>query len=253
MSRRKIAGMVIMGAMLVGAVVFLFSRMVLVPYEPMPLSVLERMPAGEALVVPGLANVPTTGALQPRVLLIEFSDFQCPYCRVGSDNLAEVMGACGDAVRVWFVNTPLPFHNRARDAAAAALAAHQQGRFFAYAERLFAGQDALDDASLLRHARELGLDLDRFERDRAGDDVNRALARDDRIGRAARVSGTPSFSLNGRLIEGSKDPEVFLEVVAEEVSKVDAEMAAGLPLHEALRKVVTANAGSNYVKNVLGW
>ena len=254
MSGRKLTGMVIMGTILVAAVALFFSRVVVLPYEAVPLSSLEEADAlGAVLAVPGLKDVPNVGAGEPRVLLIEFSDFQCPYCRVGAANMHEVMGAHGQVVRVWFVNTPLPFHDRAGDAARAALAAHRQGKFFAYAEQLFEHQDALDDASLSGYAADVGLDIVRFEDDRGGEAVAGALERDRRLAGLARVSGTPIFILNGRVIEGAKPPEAFAEVIEEEVRKVEAELARGVTLRDALKTIIVANAGEAFVKDILGW
>ena len=253
-SGRKLTGMLIMGAILVAAVALFFSRVVVLPYDAVSLSSLEGGDVpGAILDVPGLKDMPSVGAGEPKVLLIEFSDFQCPYCRVGAANLHEVMGAHGQVVRVWFVNTPLSFHDRARDAALAALAAHRQGKFFAYAERLFEHQDALDDSALSGYAADVGLDVARFEKDRGGAAVAEALERDRRLAGLAQVSGTPIFILNGRVIEGAKPPEAFAEVIEEEVRKVEAEMAKGVTLRNALKTVIAANAGAAFVKDILGW
>ena len=160
-----------------------------------------------------LAGLPARGPANAEITVIEFQDFECPFCvRVG-DTVKKIEAAYPGRVRVIFRQRPMPFHPHARLAALAALAAHAQGRFWEYQELLFANTNALDRSSLIRFARELGLDLQRFES--ALDDPAIAAAVDADLAEAKRIgaTGVPSFVVNGTLIIGAQPFEEFAKIV----------------------------------------
>src|SRR5262249_39714286 len=142
-------------------------------------------------------EAPSRGRKQAPVTVVEFSDFQCPFCRRAADLIAEVRARYGAEVRVVFRNFPLPYHNSAHLAAEASLAAHEQGKFWEMHDQLFAHQTTLDRAAIDGFARELGLDLARF--DAALDHGKFAAAVNaDLLAGGPFVEGTPTLFVNGR-------------------------------------------------------
>jgi protein-disulfide isomerase len=152
---------------------------------------------------------PSRGAATAPVTIIVFSDFQCPFCSRAEDTVRELEAAYPGKIRFVFKNSPLPFHEHARLAAKAALAANEQGKFWEYHDALFAHQHDLDRASLERYAEDLGLDLRRFRA--ALDDARLDTVVEGDITEAHRleVKGTPSFFVNGRFIQGAQPIAAF--------------------------------------------
>lgn len=129
--------------------------------------------------------------------MIEYGDYECPYCAKADRLLAEL-----PIVRV-FRHFPVPSkHPRARTLALAAEAAALQGRFWEMHESLFADQGHLDDPHLWQRARELGLDLERFEADRRSSAVGERVTRDFRSGVRAGVMSTPTLFVAGEAFPG---------------------------------------------------
>jgi protein-disulfide isomerase len=141
---------------------------------------------------------PAFGPDTAPVTIVEFSDFQCPYCEQASKTVQRIRETYGEKVRFVFRQFPLSFHPNAHVAAEAALAAHAQGKFWPYHDRLFKHQGALDRKSLESYAQELGLDLPSFKKgldDRAFDTQ---IDADIALGRTAKVDGTPTMFINQR-------------------------------------------------------
>jgi protein-disulfide isomerase len=164
------------------------------------------------------AQGPAKGPEGAEVTIVEFSDFQCPFCRKAEPTVNEVLARYGDKVRLVFRHFPLEMHSRARPAAEAAACADQQGKFWEYKEKLFAG-GPLEDADLLRYGTELGLDSQVFElcvTDRKTKDVVDA---DFAAGKAAGVSGTPAFFVNGVMLSGARPVDAFVNVIDRELEK----------------------------------
>ena len=136
-------------------------------------------------------------------LVIEYADYECPYC-ARADAMLEAL-----AVRRVFRHFPVPSkHPRARVLAAAAEAAALQDRFWEMHEALFADQGRIDDPHLWERARRLGLDLERFERDRRCESVAARVARDFRSGVRAGVVTTPTLFVDGVAHPGIPGPEL---------------------------------------------
>ncbi|MEP7125009.1 MAG: thioredoxin domain-containing protein [Byssovorax sp.] len=152
---------------------------------------------------------PTRGSATAPVTVVVFSDFQCPFCSRAESTVKEIEAAYPGKIRVVFKNSPLPFHDHARLAAKATLAANEQGKFWEYHDALFAHQHDLDRASLERYAGDLGLDLRRFRA--ALDDARLDLAVEADITEAHRleVQGTPTFFVNGRIVRGAQPLAAF--------------------------------------------
>lgn len=153
-------------------------------------------------------HVRGTGSVE----LTEFGDFQCPYCRDAAPSLARVLQRLDGRVRLRFRHFPIASkHPDADRAAAAAEAAGEQGRFWEMHDVLFAHQKELDAEHLVRFARELGLDEERFRADLASPAIAARVAEDRAAGEAAGVSGTPAFFIDGRRYSGFYDVESLVD------------------------------------------
>lgn len=160
-----------------------------------------------------VADSPTRGAPARQFLLFEFADFQCPFCARANDGLRQFADAHRDEITLVYKHLPLTeMHPEAERAARAAWAAQQQGRFWEYHDALFARQTELKDATFTAIARELGLDIARFERDRGSDAAARAIQKDLALARQLQVSGTPFFLLGGEPLAGALPRDAFEQV-----------------------------------------
>jgi protein-disulfide isomerase len=163
------------------------------------------------------ANSPSRGPAAAPVEIVEFSDFQCPYCLRAHPTVDQLLKAYGDRVRFVYRHYPLPGHPNARPAAEAAECADEQGKFWPYHDKLFATQSKLSDADLKQDAAELGMDASKFN---ACVDSHKYAAKvetDMRAGQDAGVDGTPAFFINGRMISGAQPYDVFKKVIDEEL------------------------------------
>lgn len=155
------------------------------------------------------------GPANAALTLVEFSDFQCPYCARLTPILDSVVKAFPQDVRLVYKNFPLSFHAQARPAAAAAIAAGNQGRFFEFRSRVMQNFRNLNDSLYLAVAEELGLDMERFRREMVlTPAVNARLDADFELGRQIGVEGTPTVFANGRLVE-ERSFEYFVALVLE--------------------------------------
>jgi protein-disulfide isomerase len=148
-------------------------------------------------------------------LIVEYGDYECPYSRAAFRQIERVESQLGDRVRFGFRHFPLTeIHPHALAASAAAEAAALQGRFWEMHELLFRRQKALEDDDLRGYAAELGLDLERFGADRAGDVVLARIRRDVESGRATgEVLGTPTLFIDGAVHRGPYDAALLLQEV----------------------------------------
>lgn len=149
-----------------------------------------------------------------KATLIEYSDFQCPACRAYEGILQSMEKDFSKDVTLVYRNYPLPQHQNAQGAAEAAEAAGKQGKFWEMHDLLFLGQDewsASTDASSIfeRYAKSLGLDVERYKKDEASDEVKEKIKTDSRSGNTAKVAGTPTFYLDGEKLENIGSEEDF--------------------------------------------
>lgn len=152
------------------------------------------------------AALAASGSNRPGPLvLVEFSDFQCPFCARAHQQLQAVLQKHGSEVTLVYKHFPLvSIHDQALPAAKAAWAAGQQGKFWAYHDALFALQPKLSDGLYTKIAQDLKLDLAKFERDRTSPAATAAIAQDFELGRQLGVNGTPMFVVNGQIVSGTK-------------------------------------------------
>ena len=153
------------------------------------------------------------------VTIIEFSDFQCPYCRKANGTLREILEKYKGNVRLAFRDFPLTqIHPQATRAAEAARCAAQQGQFWAYHDLLFAAPGKFSDEDLNQHARTAGLDLPRFEECLRQGTFKAGVEQDVREGSRAGVSATPGFFINGIFLSGSQPMAAFESIIEAEMS-----------------------------------
>jgi protein-disulfide isomerase len=139
-----------------------------------------------------IGQSPTTGATEQKIVLIEFSDFQCPYCAEAHKTLKQFMAKHQDEVKLVYKHFPLiEVHAEALVAAKAAWAANQQGKFWQYEDELFSNQDKLNEGFYLDTAKKLDLDLEKFNSDRNA--ALLSIQQDMQLGQQLGLSGTPFF------------------------------------------------------------
>ena len=162
-----------------------------------------------------LGDAPVRGPSNAEVTIVQWSDFQCPFCNRVGPTLQQIEKEYGDSVRIVFKHLPLEIHPEARGAHAAAEAAHRQGKFWAMHDRIFANQRDLRVETLEGYAKEIGLDLDRYRKDVASADVRNAIEQDLAQAQALGVTGTPSFFINGRNLSGAQPFPNFKRAIDE--------------------------------------
>ncbi len=149
--------------------------------------------------------VPAFGPEAAKVKIVEFSDFECPFCSRASDVVHKIREKYSDKVRFVFRQYPLPMHSHARDAAHAALAAFAQGKFWEYHDQLFKNQQNLDRAGLETHAKNAGLDVAQFKKAIEDKAIAERVDADMKLGEKAAVQGTPTLFINGQRVENPTD------------------------------------------------
>lgn len=146
-----------------------------------------------------IADSPAKGAEKPVVTLVEWADFECPFCGVTAPVLKGVVEKYPEQVRFVFKHYPLSAHQHAENAARAAVAAQRQGKFWPVQQALFENQKAgLDESSILKLARDAGLDMKAFESDIASEATADRVARDRKQADELGLEGTPMIYINGR-------------------------------------------------------
>jgi protein-disulfide isomerase len=148
------------------------------------------------------------------ITLVEYGDYQCPYCGEAYGVLKKLMPKLGDSARLVFRNFPLTqIHPYAEHAAEAAEAANAQGKFWEMHDMLYERQRALEDENLLAYAKEIGLDADRFQAELFERKYIDRIREDFSTGVRSGVNGTPTFFINGRRHDGSYDLQTLSEAV----------------------------------------
>ncbi len=164
-------------------------------------TILQGMKANPKSVI---GESPTTGAKTQKIVLVEFSDFQCPYCAKAHQTLKQFMATHQNQVTLVYKFLPLiQIHAEAMNSAKAAWAAGQQGKFWEFQDALFTQQDKLGEPLYVATAKALNLDLKKFDQDRQGDVVSAAIQKDVAMAEKLGVSGTPFLVMNGEPISGA--------------------------------------------------
>jgi len=165
-----------------------------------------------------VGNAPSLGPANAPVTLIVFSDFECGFCARGAETAREIVKRFGDQVRFVFKHNPLPGHPHARLAATAAQAAHEQGKFWEMHALIFRNQSELDQPSLERYAQQAGLDVSAFKESLASGRPEAAVAQDIEQARSLSIQGTPTFFVNGRIVQGAQPMEVLANLITNELT-----------------------------------
>ncbi len=208
--------------------------------------------APEAAAGANLANAPSTGPVDAKVTIIEISDFQCPFCSRAFNTLEEIRKEYPKDLRVVFVNQPLPFHQNAKPAAIAAIAAHRQGKFWEMYAKLFSNQQQLSDENYKKWAQEVGCDMKKFEADLKNPDVAKQVDRDQAVANALGVHGTPGFFINGVNVSGAQPKENFKKIIDEQITKANDEVAKGAKGPDLMAKLTKANNPA-LADNMIKW
>ncbi|HUM09657.1 MAG TPA: thioredoxin domain-containing protein [Myxococcaceae bacterium] len=164
------------------------------------------------------AEGPTRGPKDAPVTIVEFSDFECPYCGAAHDTVEQVMNSYAGKVRLVYRQFPLSFHPHAAKAAEASLCAADQGKFWEYHDVLFKNQKKLEPTELKAHASEVGLDGQKFGQCLDSGDKKKAVDADQQAGLQAGVGGTPAFFINGIFLNGAQPIDEFKKVIDGELA-----------------------------------
>lgn len=165
------------------------------------------------------ADAPSLGPASAPITIVEYSDYQCPYCRRAHPTIERVMQEYAGKVRFVYRDYPLNFHPRAVPASVAARCAGEQNKFWDYHNHLMTQQGDLSDADLEKRAQAVGLDMAAYASCYGSQRHNEAIMAGFREGQAYGVTGTPAFFVNGRMISGAQPFEAFKTIIDDELSK----------------------------------
>jgi protein-disulfide isomerase len=163
------------------------------------------------------AEGPSKGPADAPVTIVEFSDFECPFCVRAEDTVKQVMAAYPNQVRLVYRDYPLPNHAQAPKAAEAAHCAGDQGKYWEMHGRLFAAGGKLEVESLKSYAKELGLDGAKFDKCLDSGEKATVVTAHKKAGEEAGVNGTPAFFVNGNLISGAQPLDAFKKLIDREL------------------------------------
>jgi len=175
----------------------------------------------DPVAIPTL-GAPATGPANAKITLVEFSDFQCPYCSKAVLQIAATLKAYPNDVRLIFKQYPLDSHPQAMISAQASLAAQAQGKFWQLHDLMFANRTKLSRENIMRWAKDLGMDLNRFMNDMESAETKKTVLKDQADGDKAGVEGTPTFFINGQRYNGDLAPESIKPVIDAEIKRVSA-------------------------------
>ena len=166
-----------------------------------------------------IGKSPTKGPDSAPVKIVEWSDFQCPFCRRANPTLAQIQKEYGDKVQFAFKHMPLSMHTKAPGAHKAAEAAGIQGKFWEMHDLIFADQRGMSDEKYEEYAKQLGLDVAKFNKDRQSPQVEARLNSDMAEASKLGVTGTPAFFVNGRYLSGAQPFASFKTLIDEQLAK----------------------------------
>ena len=161
-----------------------------------------------------LGNTPIQGNRNAKIKIIVFSDFQCPFSKRGADTVHALMQKYGDNLMYVYKNLPLPFHPEAMPAAKAALAAGRQGKFYEFHDKLFEKQGEIGEALYVQIAKDLGLNMQKFNADRNSPEIEAQVKADADQASKLGFNGTPGFTVNGVKVLGAYPVEHFEKVIS---------------------------------------
>lgn len=160
-----------------------------------------------------IAGSPVRGPESAKITIVEFSDFQCPFCSRGMQTMEDVMKEYPKDVKVVYKHLPLPFHPEAKPAAIAANAAGKQGKFWEMHDKLFENQQSLGEELYLKLAKDLQLDVDKFKKDIADPALAKQVEDDAALATKLGIRGTPGFFVNGVQVRGARPLPYFKNII----------------------------------------
>lgn len=161
-----------------------------------------------------VGDSPVIGNPNAKITIVEFSDFECPFCKRGAQTVQEVLDKFGDEVRVVFKHRPLDFHKNAKEAHKAAWAAAKLGKFKEAKAFLFDNQNRLGDAKLYEElSKHIGVDERKFRDLMSSKDAEKAIEEDGKLADQLGVQGTPTFFINGVILEGAYPFDEFSKII----------------------------------------
>ncbi len=155
------------------------------------------------------------------VTIVEFSDFQCPYCARGENSITQVLEKYGDKVRVVYRDYPLSFHKNAEISAMASECAEEQGKFWEMHGAMFANQQKLAAPDLIETAAGIGLNREEFKACLESGKYRAEVQKDFQEGASYGVTGTPAFFINGVMLSGAQPPEAFYKIIDRELDRLE--------------------------------
>jgi protein-disulfide isomerase len=163
---------------------------------------------------------PSKGPPAAPVTIVEFSDFECPYCSTAEQTVQRVMKEYDGKVRLVYRDFPLPIHANAVKAAEAAQCAGDQGKYWDMHEKLFANQQKLEVVALKGYAKDLNLDQGKFDQCLDSGEKNKVIEESRKVAEKVGVTGTPAFFINGYKLNGAQPFEEFKTIIDAELAKV---------------------------------
>jgi protein-disulfide isomerase len=169
-------------------------------------------------VVVDSSGHPAEGGKDAPVTIVEFTDFQCPFCKATQATLKQLHDKYGDKIRVVHMDFPLPFHSHSLDAAKAGRCANEQGKFWPFHDALFADQSKLAPADLKATAKTLGMNPAKFDTCFDSAKYDSQIKADQAVGEKVGVDGTPAFFIDGRPLTGAQPTPKFEEMIDDELA-----------------------------------
>jgi protein-disulfide isomerase len=202
--------------------------------------------AGDSSKIP-IGESPVRGPENAPVTIVEFSDFQCPFCSKGEDRLKKVRENYPDKVRVVFKHYPLPFHKQAKAASRAAMAAGEQGKFWEMHDKLFENQKKFAEGKMkdltASWAKEIGLDVEKFKKayENNKEEYLSQIDKDMKLGKELGVRGTPHFLINGEALSGAQPYSKFESVIEDKLDQANEMLKGGVAKSNLYAEAVKKN------------
>ena len=166
-----------------------------------------------------IAGDPMRGPSDAKVTIVEFSDFQCPYCAKAVGEVNQILKLYPKNVRLVFKQYPLDIHSQAAMAAQAALAAQAQGKFWEMHDKLYANFRIINRDRVFLWAQEIGLDMSRFRADLDSHKYAARIAAESKEGDSVGVEGTPTFYIDGRRLNAGFDVQLVAPLIDQELKR----------------------------------
>ncbi len=189
-------------------------RASLIKFENAPEMLLE-----DTAVPISIAGDPVRGPANAKITIVEFSDFQCPFCAAAVPQVKAILEKYPKNVRLIFKQYPLETHSQAEMAAEAALAAQAQGKFWEMHDKLYANFRLINRARVMLWAAQIGLDLNRLKADLDSHKYAQRVAMESRQGDDAGVEGTPTFYIDGKRLNATFDVATMVPVIDQELKR----------------------------------